>query len=159
MGLIKKVFGGIFAFIGGIFGGLFKGKKNEFFMELEEAAAPVLEAVEANTPSVPEAAKPAAAQADATLAKQKKAAPAAKKSAKSTTASQPPADLAQASSLAEATAPMSAPVKADMPTVKNFSTDYLVNPKVNRSPRRRPGPSVGPFKEMARDLKKSPSMG
>ncbi len=140
MGLIKTVFGGIFGLIGGIFGsiaGIFGiGKKGEYFMELDEASAP------ATAPAQP-AAEPAPAP------------PAAVAS----TASQEPALKAVAKPAAAPVKP-TAVTQPQAPLVTNFATDYLVNPRINRSPRRRPGPSMSPFKDMVRDMsRKSPSMG
>ncbi len=144
MGLIKTIFGGIFGLIGGIFGsiaGIFGiGKKGEYFMELDEAAAP------ATAPAQP-AAEPAPAPtaAVASTNSQEPPAPTAPK-----TVAQPAAEPVKPTAVAQPQAPL----------VTNFATDYLVNPRIDRSPRRRPGPSMSPFKDMVRDMsRKSPSMG
>lgn len=162
MGLIKNIFSGIFGLIGGIFGGIAKvfgfGKKSEFFMELDESESPApAQRQPAASPSTPQpqAAAPAASQAtanpDPDPAAPVKVATSSKELPKkdqgsfkeqipavSQTASQPqpPADKTQ----------------AKMPEIANFATDYLVNPKLNRSPRRRPGPSLSPFKDMVKDM-------
>ncbi|MGD1941493.1 MAG: hypothetical protein ACFB0G_09275 [Leptolyngbyaceae cyanobacterium] len=143
MGLIKTIFGGIFGLIGGIFGGIAGifgiGKKGEYFMELDEANAP---ATTTTSPAQP-AAEPAPAVA-------------------STTTQESPAQPAPPA-MSQQTATPAKPAQVTQPQaalVTNFATDYLVNPRINRSPRRRPGPSMSPFKDMVRDMsRKSPSMG
>ncbi|MGD1861550.1 MAG: hypothetical protein ACFB0E_16475 [Leptolyngbyaceae cyanobacterium] len=129
MGLIKKIFGGIFGLIGGIFGAIGKvfgfGKKDDASIQ-QDAAAPV---------TVTDA-------ADESLQ-------AAKGSFKEQIPAAPPAAEQQA-----------AAVEAEMPKIPNFATDYFVNPEVNFSPRRRPGPSLSSFKEMAKQVgSRSASMG
>ena len=144
MGLIKTIFGGIFGLIGGIFGGIAGifgiGKKGEYFMELDEASAP------APTPA-PAPTQPAAEPAPAVA---------------STATQETPAQSAPKAIAKPATETVK-PAKATQPQaalVTNFATDYLVNSKMNRAPRRRPGPSMSPFKDMVRDMsRKSPSMG
>ncbi|MEM6519320.1 MAG: hypothetical protein AAF722_08310 [Cyanobacteria bacterium P01_C01_bin.70] len=151
MGLIKKIFGGIFGLIGGIFGAIGRifgfGKKDDFFMELDETAQPVAEAVEqvVGSQSPVDAAAPVKVTA-------------------------PPKDLPQEEKAsfkeqipaAPQLAPtqQGGPVAVKMPEIPNFATDYLVNPKVNFSPRRRPGPSLSSFKDMAKQVgNRSTSMG
>ena len=52
------------------------------------------------------------------------------------------------------------PQQPAVPQLTNFATDYLVNPRLNQSPRRRPGPSISPFKDMAKQIgRRSTSMG
>jgi hypothetical protein len=150
MGLIKNIVGGIFGLIGGIFGSIAKifgvGKQGEFYMELDEAApsvANVVNQVVADEPT-PDAAAPVvvtppAGQGQPALASFKEQIPAAPKAA--------PAQAA-------------AFVETKMPEIANFATDYLVNPRTNFSPRRRPGPSLSPFKDMAKNVgRRSTSMG
>jgi hypothetical protein len=141
MGLIKKIFGGIFSLIGGIFGSIAKifgvGKQGEFYMELDEAAQPVADianTVVADKPATdaaaPVAVAPSASPEKASFKEQIPATP------ESATQSTPAQQVAK--------------VETEMPKVPNFATDYLVNPKVNFSPRRRPGPSLSTFKDMAK---------
>jgi hypothetical protein len=40
-----------------------------------------------------------------------------------------------------------------------FATDFLVNPRLNNTSRRRPGPSLSPFTSMVKDMKRAASMG
>ena len=40
-----------------------------------------------------------------------------------------------------------------------FATDFLVNPRLTNTSRRRPGPSLSPFANMVKDMKRSASMG
>lgn len=170
MGLIKNIFGGIFSLIGGIFGSLAKvvglGKKSEFFMELDESEQPAPSKSQSVASQSTPATKPAASQTNQTAAKPEPdpAAPvqvaASSKElpkkgqgsfkeqipavSQTTSQPQPPADKMQ----------------AKMPEIANFATDYLVNPRTNSSPRRRPGPSLSPFKNMVKDMgRKSASMG
>lgn len=51
-----------------------------------------------------------------------------------------------------APAPKPVPVQPKPEPVGNFSTDYLMAPAANRG-RRRPGPSLSPFKDLAKDMK------
>lgn len=127
MGLIKNIFGAIFGLIGGLLGaitGVFKkGKKSEFFLELDEAASDAQQAILETASNAVDKVLPA---------KSEKAA-----------AAKP--------AVAEAPAPAKpAPVKPAVP-VGNFATDYLVTP--NASSRRRPGPSLSPFRDLARQVK------
>ncbi len=148
MGLIKKIFGGIFGLIGGIFGSIAKvfgiGKQGDFYMELDDAAAPA-------------AASSAPVKAES--------APAPVKVVNSDESAQPAAAPAQeqiptAPAQAKSEPVPAAPAKVEMPEIANFATDYLINPRINRSPRRRPGPSMSPFKDMVKEMgRRSPSMG
>lgn len=151
MGFIKKIFGlisSIFKAIAGVFG---LGKKGEFYMELDGTDQP---------------AAPAAAESSP--------APQASAATSAPASNEPPSSEPQMTEVPEprvvsqasnSTNPVvSKPVvEAPQPTapaVTNFATDYLVNPRTNNIPRRRPGPSVSPFKEMVKEMgKKSPSMG
>lgn len=153
MGFIKKIFGGIFALLGSILKIFGIGKKGEYFMELDEANAP--------TPNSTEAAGKAPAKVKESAPEPAMAAATQGKDAKEAATSPEPRVISQ--NTASSNPVQSKPVvetKPQMPTVKNFATDYLINPKVNNSPRRRPGPSVSPFKNMVREMtRKSPSMG
>jgi len=135
MGFISKLFGGIFALLGGIFGGVFKlfglGKKSEYFLEADAATsapapakAPVpAKMTKAETKTETPAPKPEAPAAASTNGKVEKPAP----------------------TVAAAT-----PVAAAEPQIKNFATNYSTN---GTSSRRRPGPSLNPFLDMAKQMK------
>lgn len=154
MGLIKKIFGGIFALIGGIFGAILKPLgigKREFYMELDESASAVAEqaaeavsAVKDNISEVAETVSPAASEASQGLSAEQKALSPSLNPDKPLVLPKPQADLQ--------------PQVAQGPAT--FATDFLVNPKLSRPSRRRPGPSISPFKEMAKQLgKEAASMG
>jgi type IV secretory pathway VirB10-like protein len=135
MGFIKKIFGGIFSLIGGIFGAIAKvfglGNKSEFYMEIDESETPT----EAPAP-------PAQASSQAT--------PEPKPTASAQVAAvAPPAPVPTPQ-------PVSAPATPAEPEM-TFATDYLINPKFSNTQRRRPGPSLSPFKDMARSVGR-PSM-
>lgn len=136
MGLIKSIFGAIFGLIGGIFktvGGLVGlGKKSEFFMELDESDG-------SSQPAAPTPAAPAVAKAEA-IAPPKAAAKApAKASAKA------PAKVDPAPALV-ATAPAE-------PVPTAFASTYLTSVGTVFPRRRRPGPSLSPFMDMAKQVK------
>lgn len=155
MGFIKKIFGGIFALVGSILKVFGIGKKGEFYMELDEAIA-----------SAPEPSQPASNQ---TQSKEEAPAPqpamASAANGQATEDKEPPAEpqrvISQASPAGNPVVEKKVvpAVEPTAPAVTNFATNYLVNPRTNSAPRRRPGPSVSPFKEMVRDMKRSPSMG
>lgn len=151
MGLIKKILGGFLSFLGGIAKVFGLGKKGDFYMELDESAAPTQEA-----PAVAPQPEPAVTNNKPQKVK------AAKKASKAALNGKVPAESVVAPSGAPAETPV-APPKPEVPAtpgVTNFATDYLVNPKLNRSPRRRPGPSISPFKDMAKQVaRRSTSMG
>ncbi len=124
MGLIKSIFG----IIGGVFKAILSvfgiGKKSEFFMELDEASAPAAAPVVAPTP------EPAKATAEPAVAP--------------TTASPAPAAPAPKPSPA---APQTAKPAASVPS---FAANYLVGSTLPN--RRRPGPSLSPFRDMAKQV-------
>jgi hypothetical protein len=151
MGLIKKVFGAIFGLIGSIIGailGVFGvGKKSEFFLELDEAdsgakgdaasegtAAPASATAPQATPSQ------ASAPAKSSSSAPEKTAPAPQ---------QQPKPAAEPAPLVTSAAKTAKPA----PDAGTFATDYLVNPKLSTGGRRRPGPSLSPFKDLARQVK------
>lgn len=131
MGFINKLFGGLFAVLGAIFGGLFKliglGKKSEYFLEADAAKG-----VPAETKA------PAPAKVEA------KPAPAAKTAA---------APAASTNGKVADSAPVVAPAKpvaVAEPQAVNFATNFSGN---GSSSRRRPGPSLNPFLDMAKQIK------
>ncbi|HEY9761993.1 MAG TPA: hypothetical protein V6D07_05680 [Trichocoleus sp.] len=133
MGLIKNIFGAIFGVIGGVFGaiaGIFGiGKKSEFFLELDDSGkgAPAIEPAKPETAKSADKVVPAAIEKGATV----KPAAAAKKP--------------------EPAKPVAAPVTA--PATAAFASEYLVNPNLSSNTRRRPGPSLSPFLDLARQVK------
>jgi predicted lipid-binding transport protein (Tim44 family) len=127
MGLIKSIFGAIFGLIGGIFktiGGLVGlGKKSEFYMELNEADSSSL-------PATPSTSAPAA-KAEAAPAQAKTAAPA---------------------TAPKTAAPAPAPAAPAAPVPTAFASNYLTIVGTSQSSRRRPGPSLSPFRDMAKQV-------
>ncbi|MFH7244321.1 MAG: hypothetical protein ACHWZW_15905 [Spirulina sp.] len=127
MGFIKSIFGivgGLFKAILGVFG---VGKKSEFYMELEEGSTETPPAAAAPTATAP-AAPVAAAPVKATSETAPSPAPAAKPVA----------------------APVAAqPAKTATP-VTSFAANYLTGSTTTS--RRRPGPSLSPFKDMAKQV-------
>ncbi|MCW6036251.1 hypothetical protein K4A83_08195 [Spirulina subsalsa FACHB-351] len=118
---IKKLFGGLFSFLGGLFG----GKKKSYYLELDDAGTPVAPAD--STPVAPE--KPAPAPAKAPAA---------------------PAPVAVET---PAPAPAPAPPKApEPPATGTFAPDYLLYTTTRA--KRRPGPSLKGFRDMARQVNK-----
>ncbi|MBW4662120.1 MAG: hypothetical protein KME15_25990 [Drouetiella hepatica Uher 2000/2452] len=122
------------------------GKKSEYFLEAEPLSS---EEIQAHTEA--EAVKPAAAvlaepvpelsprEAKSVEPKQKKS----KKSKAGDSAASPSA----AAEPKAAPAPKAAPKPE--PAVVNFATDYLMQAN---TPRRRPGPSLNMFKDMAKQV-------
>ncbi|WOD37687.1 hypothetical protein [Nodosilinea sp. E11] len=134
MGLIKSIFGTIFGLLGGIFkavaGLVSGGKKSEFFLELEEAVSDSL---------------PSADPAPAAKAEPVAAAP-AKAATKTPAKTQAPAAPA-----APALAPVATTAIAPAPT--GFASNYLTSVGTAMPRRRRPGPSLSPFMDMAKQVK------
>jgi hypothetical protein len=140
MGLIKNIFGTIFGVIGGVFKAIFGifgiGKKSEYFLEaddLDKGSAP-----QAQPQAAAKVEKPAAAPAP------QESAPAPAASAKTEAPAAKPAEAAPA--------PKPVPVEPKPEPVGNFATDYLNAPSATMG-RRRPGPSLSPFKDLAKDMK------
>ncbi|MBD2089287.1 hypothetical protein H6F67_05405 [Microcoleus sp. FACHB-1515] len=175
MGLVKKLLGGTLAFLGGIFGflgGLIGlGKKSEYFMEMEEAKEETAATLPAASPAKAAApAQPApAAKAEpkvepkveppvqpvsaAPPAKAEAAKPAAKAEAP---APKPKVQVAKIENgkveqLSES-APAAVPVGVVQPSAEQtFAPKYLVGMSTNG--RRRPGPSLNYFRDMAKQVK------
>lgn len=133
------------------------GKKSGYFLELSE------EEQESDVPveATPKSEKTAPEKTEAAVAK---TAPAAEQK---TVEKQPAAEAEQTAAKAPSTAAYSDPVElirtalaasattADEESSEpegNFATDYLVTQTLPR--RRRPGPSLSPFKSMAKDVRK-----
>ncbi|TAE61664.1 MAG: hypothetical protein EAZ76_10985 [Nostocales cyanobacterium] len=123
-GFIKKLIGGIFGFLGGLF-----GKKNEFYLELKEEAG---ETAAAPAPA------PKAEPATVTTAepvKAEKAQPAKVEKAKPAKPEPVKAAKAEPAPAAETT----------------FAPKYLLS--TGSSSRRRPGANMNSFLDMARQVK------
>ncbi|MFQ4137622.1 hypothetical protein PGN35_014995 [Nodosilinea sp. PGN35] len=140
MGLIKSIFGTIFGLIGGIFksvsGLIGLGKKSEFFMELDESdsnAQPAAQMAPAKAEAQPEAAAPA-----------KVTTPAPAKAATKTAAKAPKK---------ETPAPAVAAKAPAEPVPTAFASTYLTSVGTALPRRRRPGPSLSPFMDMAKQVK------
>jgi hypothetical protein len=119
MGIIKKIFGGIFAFLGGILK-IFGIGQSEYFMEADDI-----------TPSVP--ATPPAPTLD----------PVASAEVETPAKIDVPAPIAPTPSLPQ---PESTPV-----LMETFAPKFLTPTSTGK--RRRPGPSLGSFMDMARQVK------
>lgn len=155
-GFIKKLFSGIAAFFSGLFGGKKKSQEDasaapkvkkgkDFFLELDEAETgkakeapakkpePAQVEGEASQPK-PAAAKTAVATAESPQAE--KSAPA--KNGKVEPQPNPPAAAATNG-------------KVETESEMTFAPNYLL--PVTSKPRRRPGPSLDMFRDMARDVK------
>ncbi|MBE9109246.1 hypothetical protein IQ273_07435 [Nodosilinea sp. LEGE 07298] len=140
MGLIKSIFGAIFGLIGGIFktvGGLVGlGKKSEFFMELDEGDSSNQPAIAPSNPAPAVKAEPAAAAKSPAKAETKTPAKAATK----------------APAKKETKAPAVAAAPAE-PVPTGFASNYLTSVGTALPRRRRPGPSLSPFMDMAKEVK------
>lgn len=147
MGLIKSVL----SFVGSLFGGIFKlfglGKKDGFFMEFDESSS--------EEPSTETAAAPAPAAAK--LEESSAAPMPADSSVATAPSSLTPEQLSNSPSLNPdkplvlPKSPAELQAKAES-RLTNFATDFLVNPKLSNSSRRRPGPSLSAFKDMAKQV-------
>lgn len=140
MGLIQKVFGPIVglitAILKGILGIFGVGKQSEYFIELEDAS-------EATIPK-PQT-EPKTSAKSAQFALQTTADESSINGAKA-------ADVKTNSAPAAVSAPSSVSRTQSVSNNGNFATEYLVNPKLSSGSRRRPGPSLSAFKEMARQV-------
>lgn len=145
MGLIKKLIGGLFTFVGGVLKSLLGivgiGKKSDFYMEVAEdggkvpapspvqVAAPTQAVKELVPTPKPEVTAPAPEATSPTLV--------------------PDASLSLAKVVAD----------GKPQTGVTFAADPVVSLSGRPMKRRRPGPSLSPFKDMARTIGKTPSMG
>jgi hypothetical protein len=120
---------------------LFGGKKSNFYLELKETDGEQKAAVTTEAPApVVEAPAPVAAAPAAEPAKTEK------KAKKTSVKKEKKAKEAPVSAPAPVAA---APAKVE-PTEVEFATKYLITPSMSR---RRPGPSLNGFKDMARKAK------
>lgn len=128
--LIKKLFSGIFSFIGGLLGG---GKSGGgYYLELDEAQS-------GKTASAPKQEENQPAEANGKPA----AAPVATIAA--------PAKVETASLNGSKPAAPANPLNLPQPTVSNFASEYLA-PKPTAG-RRRPGANMSSYLEMAKNMK------
>jgi len=168
MGFIKQLLNGLFSFLGNIFGGLAKlvglGKKSEYFLEADPidsgaVSSPAAQSVvaaktsSANGQSVaPEA---AIASSTALIAAEQGASngsATAKKSKVSKKALKADAEAAKAKTTESAKAPTPVVAAASaVPVNVTFAPNYLMTAN-SRSGRRRPGPSMNQFRDMARQV-------
>ena len=141
MGLIKSIFGTIFGLLGGIFktvsGLVGLGKKSEFFMELDESDSSAQPAAALTAPAEVKSAAPAKA---VTPAPAKAPAKASAKAAPKAPAKAAPAPAPVATAPAE-------------PAPTAFASTYLTTVGTSLPRRRRPGPSLSPFLDMAKQVK------
>ncbi|HHP7244555.1 MAG TPA: hypothetical protein ACFE0H_07705, partial [Elainellaceae cyanobacterium] len=152
---IRKLLGGIFGFIKGIFGflgGLLGiGKSSGYFLELDDSQ---------------DAPKPNANTKNDGAASQKKSATSATSPAQAKptqSEAQPPVPAAKPSTPQPAPSkpqPMAQPKPAQVaassskpePELKTFAPDFMLSLSTKNG-RRRPGPSMNPFLDMAKDMK------
>ncbi|WP_017302790.1 hypothetical protein [Spirulina subsalsa] len=120
---VKKLFGGLFSFLGGLLG----GQKKSYYLELDDAGTPT-------APAPVAAEKPAPAKAPVAPVAAEKPAP----------TKAPVAPVA-----AEKPAPTKAP---EPPATGTFAPDYLLYTTTRA--KRRPGPSLKGFRDMARQVNK-----
>ncbi|MBW4460966.1 MAG: hypothetical protein KME47_12130 [Nodosilinea sp. WJT8-NPBG4] len=144
MGLIKSIFGTIFGLLGGIFKTVSSlvglGKKSEFFMELDESDSSAQPAAALTAPAET---KSVAAPAKATTKAPAKAAAKAATKAPAKAATKAPAKAAPA--------PVAMAPAEPVPTA--FASTYLTTVGTSLPRRRRPGPSLSPFLNMAKQVK------
>jgi predicted lipid-binding transport protein (Tim44 family) len=156
MGLIKKLFGSIFAFIGGIFGFISKllgiGGKSEYFLELDSPDQPASsnkqgdKKANANASASQQSAapaKPESAKATASPAKSE-ASPSAGNPAKPAT-TQPKAESKSARPIA--------PQHAE-PVLTTFAPNFMLSVG-SQNGRRRPGPNMNMYLDMAKQMNSS----
>lgn len=162
MGLIKKIFGGIFGFIGGIFGFIGKlfglGKKSEYYLEIDDSGTATSTPAQSASSSQ-QVAQATADSTESTDQTQSKKSPA--------TASNP--SSGNKNSLSSPSQSPNAPLvlprspeelkKQESKSSQTFATDFLVTAQKPTIKRRRPGPSLSPFRDMAKQVKKTPSAG
>jgi hypothetical protein len=125
---------------------LFGGKKSNFYLELKETDGekPAAVTTEAPAPApVVEAPAPAAEPAAAPVAEKKAKKTSVKKEKKAKGKEAP------ASAPAPVAAAPAQPAKVE-PKEVEFATKFLISPSLSR---RRPGPSLNGFKDMARKAK------
>ncbi|MGB3492453.1 MAG: hypothetical protein WBA57_06985 [Elainellaceae cyanobacterium] len=147
MGFISKIFGAIFGFIGGLFSSIGKvfglGGKSDYFVELDDS----------NAASAPPAKPASAAPVEAKQSVKAESSPAAAEpQAKAAPAPAAPAPQPAAASASHANGSASMNNGKVIPGL-TFAPDAMLTASTSGG-RRRPGPSLSPFKEMARNMQR-----
>jgi len=140
-GFIKKLFGGIFGFLGGLFG---LNKKSDYYLDLGETDG------SSAAPAKAEPAKAETAKAEPAKAETAKAEPAKAETAKAEPAKAEKAKPAPAPAPKPQPAKAPAAPKSEPQPVGGFATEYLV--PTASTPRRRPGANMSSFLEMANQM-------
>ncbi|MGF1496117.1 MAG: hypothetical protein ACFB8W_04745 [Elainellaceae cyanobacterium] len=144
MGFISKLLRGIFSFVGGLFGSLAKlvglGGKSDYFLELDEPQATEAQPATAAKPAEP---TPAPAPAKPAPAPQ----PARPQTAAPTAAQAAPQPAASANAATANAAATNGKSEGEM----TFAPNYMLSLSTNGG-RRRPGPSLSPFMDMAKQV-------
>lgn len=152
MGFIKKIIGNLLAFLGGLFGSFSKVlglKKSGYFLELDESKDEPQPSAPANTVSTVSTA--------ASNGASPKPEPAKLEPAK-VQPTQPATKTAQISAVEQKAPDTSVPeskpaVPLNTPQpVPTFAPEFLM-PTASQNGRRRPGPSMGYFLDMAKKVK------
>lgn len=146
MNFIKKFFSGILGFLSGLFG----GKKSEggFYMQLDESqeSGVTNKPQTASAPKPEKKSEPTSAQSKPAQKPEVTSTPPKqeKKPEPATTPTQPPKPVATVSSQQK---------KQEEESASTFATNYLKSVSIPNQPRRRPGPSLDTFRDMARQVK------
>lgn len=142
MGFINKLLGGLFAFIGGLFSTITKlvglGQKSEYFLEADAATGGNASAAPAPQPQTTEKIKAPAPVAKETVELEVPATSASLNG------------KVEVSKEAFAAAPENPAPVPEAPEVTTFAPNFLVGTTPSR--RRRPGPSLNPFLDMAKTM-------
>ncbi|MBW4651794.1 MAG: hypothetical protein KME20_01860 [Kaiparowitsia implicata GSE-PSE-MK54-09C] len=163
MGFIKKLLGGLFAFLGGLAKLLGLGKKSEYFLEAEpiesikdaaqSAVKTVMDAAEETTPPA-KAPAPKVTAAEDSEASVVQAVAADLTDDLNGSKSSKTAAAAAAASKSVVKESSVATVKSSPETAldNTFAPKFLISSNTLSS-RRRPGPSLSPFLDMAKQMK------
>lgn len=156
MGVIKKLFGALFSFLGSIFKIFNIFKKSEYFLEADAAqsgggANKASDEKPAPTVTTATAAAKPATATSTELAASTTSAAAKSKASEPAKAKPTPAPSAPAPAAAAPTPAKPAPTPQPAGP-KVFAPDYLISPG-STGGRRRPGPSLSPFMDMAKQVK------
>ena len=156
MGFIKNIIAGIVGFFQGLFG----KKDSGYFLEIDDSTntstKPASKAVKVGTPEPAAIANPSSTAKTVSAPPAAKPAKAGKKStakAKSkTAASAPTAPMTPEEIIAAAVSRATTPPPRPEAETKGFASDFELLMS-NQNGRRLPGPSLNPFREMARKSK------
>jgi hypothetical protein len=157
MGVIKQLIGGLFAFLGGFLKGLLSlvgiGKKSEYFLEYEDAnAKSATNLPTSSTPAKLESAKAEPSKAEPVKATTSQAKPAPTKSVKAESLN----GKTPTATVETAPAPQPVAVASKPESEQTFAPNFLITPSSNNG-RRRPGPSLNRFMDMAKQVRPSAS--